>query len=107
MISSVFHNRLDDNHRLESDATVSYMIPKAERLASCTRDQLNKDTPYNVYIRYGLPPTPICCARIEASVAACEPEVSDYFYFIGTPDGITVFAVTYKEHQANINKYLK
>lgn len=107
LISSVFNNRLEIDMKLQSDATVSYMIPKEERLASCTSAQLNTDTPYNVYMHKGLSPTPICCARIEASVAACEPQESDYLYFIGTPDGVTIFAETFKEHQANVNKYLK
>ncbi len=107
LISSVFNNRLDIDMKLQSDATVSYMIPKEERLPSCTSAQLNTDTVYNVYMHKGLCPTPICCARMEATVAACEPEVSDYFYFIGTPDGVTIFAKTYQEHMVNVNKYLR
>ncbi len=107
LISSVFNNRLDIDMKLQSDATVSYMIPKEERLPSCTYDQLNTDTPYNVYMHKGLSPTPICCARIEAAVAACQPEESDYYYFIGTPDGVTIFAKDYKEHMTNVNKYLR
>ncbi len=107
LISSVFNNRLDIKMKLQSDATVSYVIPKEERLPSCTAAQLNQDTVYNVYIRYGLPPTPICCARIEAIVAACEPETSDYYYFIGTPDGQTLFSKTYQEHMVKVNKYLR
>ena len=111
MISSVFHNRLDSGWKLESDAATSYPIPKSERLPSCTYEQLEKDTPYNVYKRKGLTPTPICNPRIEAVTAACQPAESDYFFFIGYNDENgaqhTVFAVTYAEHQKNINKYLK
>ena len=114
LISSVFNNRLKIDMKLQSDATVSYMVPKDERLPSCTYDQLNTDTPYNVYLRKGLCPTPICCARIEAIVAACEPEPSEYYYFIGVPAdsptpeaGKTIFAKTFKEHSANVNKYLR
>lgn len=107
MISSVFNNRLDIDMKLQSDAAVSYMVPKDERLPSCTYQQLNTDTPYNVYMRKGLTPTPICCARIEAAVAACEPAESEYYYFIGTPDGQTIFAKTFAEHSDNIKKYLK
>lgn len=111
MVSSVFHNRLRDDWLLQSDAAVSYPIPKEERLPSCTYEQLQTDTPYNVYMHKGLTPTPICNPSIEAAVAACQPSESDYFYFIGyidsTGDQITVFAKTYEEHQKNINKYLK
>jgi len=112
MVSSVFHNRLRDDWLLQSDAAVSYPIPKEERLPSCTYAQLQTDTPYNVYIHKGLTPTPICNPSIEAAVAACQPAESDYFYFIGyvdknTKEQITVFAKTMNEHQANINKYLK
>ncbi len=107
LISSVFNNRLDIDMKLQSDAAVNYMIPKAERRPGCTTEQLNTDTPYNIYMHKGLTPTPICCARIEAAVAACEPQESDYYYFIGTPDGVTIFAKTYAEHLANVNKYLR
>ncbi|MBO5248363.1 MAG: endolytic transglycosylase MltG [Clostridia bacterium] len=114
LISSVFNNRLDIDMKLQSDATVSYMIPKDERLASCTSAQLNTDTPYNVYMHKGLSPTPICCPRIEAIVAACEPEQSDYYYFIGVPGnsptpeaGKTLFSKTYQEHMQKVNKYLR
>ncbi len=107
LISSVFNNRLDIDMKLQSDAAVNYMIPKAERLPGCTYEQLNTDTPYNVYMHTGLTPTPICSARIEAIVAACEPETSDYYYFIGTPEGETLFSETYKEHLEKVNKYLR
>ncbi len=107
LISSVFNNRLEIDMKLQSDAAVNYMIPKDERRPGCTYEQLNTDTLYNVYMRKGLPPTPICCSRIEAVIYACQPEESDYFYFIGTPDGVTIFAKTYQEHLANVNKYLK
>lgn len=112
MVSSVFHNRLRDDWLLQSDAAVSYPIPKEERLPSCTYEQLKTDTPYNVYMHKGLTPTPICNPSIEAAIAACEPSESEYFYFIGyvdktTGEQITVFAKTLAEHQTNINKYLK
>ena len=107
MISSVFNNRIKIGMKLQSDACVSYPIPKAERLPSCTAEQLKTDTPYNVYIHEGLPPTPICCCSIEAIVSSCQPAESEYLYFIGTPDGQTIFAKTYEEHVNNVNKYLK
>lgn len=107
MISSVFNNRLDIDMRLQSDAATNYPIPKDERLPSCTAAQLAQDTPYNVYIHYGLTPTPICNPRIEAVSAAMNPAESEYLYFIGTPDGQTIFAKTYSEHKKNIDQYLK
>lgn len=107
MVSSVFHNRLEIDMLLQSDAAVSYPIPKEERLPSCTYEQLTTDTPYNVYIHKGLTPTPICNPSIDAVVAACEPAESEYYYFIGTPDGQTIFAKNITEHQANVDKYLK
>ena len=66
MISSVFNNRIKIGMKLQSDACGSYPIPKAERLPSCTAEQLKTATPYNVYLHEGLPPTPICCCSIEA-----------------------------------------
>lgn len=107
LVSSVFHNRLEINMLLQSDATTNYVIPKEERSWTLTAEQMAMDTPYNTYKYKGLTPTPICCPGIDAILAAVEPEKSEYFYFIGTSSGAVVFAKTYGEHLKNIEQYLK
>jgi len=65
---------------------------------------------YNTYTHAGLPPGPIATPTLTSIDAALEPDTKDgYLYFLAKGDGsgTTVFAKTYKEHQANIKKYAK
>ena len=60
------------------------------------------DTPYNLYIHKGLPPTPICSPSLEALKATLEPTDSDDLYFYITQDE-EYFSQTYEEHQQSWN----
>lgn len=93
-VASVFYNRLDEGMRLQSDATVAYLIdgdPKPE--------DLEVDSPYNTYLIDGLPLGPICSPSLENLKAACDPEKTEYLYFYFTEDGKYSFSKTYDEHQ--------
>ncbi len=57
MISSVFHNRLRKNMRLQTDPTVIYAIEKFD--GNIRKRDLKIDSPYNTYRYKGLPPGPI------------------------------------------------
>lgn len=97
-IASVFYNRLgSDRPYLESDATTAYEVghdPSGE--------EVHADTPYSTYAHEGLPPTPIGNPSIEAIMAVCAPESTDYMYFYSYDDGTTTFSKTYDEHKAAI-----
>jgi UPF0755 protein len=97
-ISGVFHNRLDADWRLESCATVLYVlgIPK-ERL---TLEDLEVESPFNTYTNDGLPPAPIANPRAASIEAALFPEEHDYFFFVVRNDGSNghYFSETYEEH---------
>jgi len=65
---------------------------------------------YNTYSHKGLPPGPLCTPTIASIDAALEPDTgTGYLYFVAKGDGSgsSAFAKTFKEHQANIAKYLK
>jgi UPF0755 protein len=65
---------------------------------------------YNTYSHKGLPPGPLCTPTIASIDAALEPDTgTGYLYFVAKGDGSgsSAFARTFKEHQANIAKYLK
>ena len=71
-IASVFHNRLAIGMRLQSDPTVIFGMG-SNFDGDLKRRHLKKDTPYNSYTRYGLPPGPICSpgrAAIKAALAS-------------------------------------
>ncbi len=100
-ISSVFHNRLNDNYKLEADSTVQYI--SGERKEKMLNKDIALDTPYNTYKYAGLPPSPICNPSFEAINAALYPEAGKLYFFVvtGDRDGRHNFAETYKEHLKN------
>ena len=98
-VSSVFYNRLKIGMRLQSCATIQYILgePK-ERL---DENDLKIDSPYNTYLYQGLPPGPICNPGLDSIIAALEPEEGDYLFFVLGEDGRHIFSRTYKEHLMN------
>ncbi len=105
LISSVFHNRLAINMRLQTDPTVVYGVE--DYTGTITRRHLNTPTPYNTYIIYGLPPGPIASPGRAALHAAVFPETSDYYYFVSRGDGSHYFSRTLREHNNAVQKYLR
>jgi len=95
-ISGVFHNRLRIGRRLESCATVQFILgePKAVLLE---RD-LKIPSPYNTYLHAGLPPGPICSPGAAAIEAALNPAVVPYLYFVARGDGGHIFSRSNREH---------
>lgn len=106
VVSGLFWNRIRDGQRLESCATLAYLLGENKPIYSIADTQI--DSPYNTYRNDGLPPTPIGNPGLQAISAAIYPTASTYKYFLSRPDtGETVFATTYQEHLVNKNKYLK
>ncbi|GAB4113524.1 MAG: endolytic transglycosylase MltG [Candidatus Caldatribacteriota bacterium] len=99
IIASVFYNRLKINMKLQSCATIQYILghPK-EKLSEA---DLNIDSPYNTYLYYGLPPGPICNPGLESIKAALEPAETEWLYFTLGPDGKHIFSRTYEDHLKN------
>jgi UPF0755 protein len=105
LVASVFYNRLKLGMKLESDATVNYVTGKTDPSISLQDTKIN--SPYNTYLNFGLPPTPISNPGIGSIMAAIYPSSSDYLYFLNKPDGEAVFAKTLDEQNANKAEYLK
>ena len=98
-VAGVFINRLEQDMRLESCASVQYILgaPK-EHL---TLDDIRQPSLYNTYLHPGLPPGPICNPGGAALAAALRPEESDYLFFFALEDGSHRhhFSKTFAEHQ--------
>ncbi|KDR94142.1 UPF0755 protein [Peptoclostridium litorale DSM 5388] len=96
LVSSVFYNRLKLERRLESCATVQYILK--ERKANLSYADLEIDSPYNTYKYAGLPPSAIASPGQKSIKAALYPADADYLYFVAKKDGSHTFSKTYKEH---------
>lgn len=104
-IASVIYNRLNNvgetYYKLEIDAAVIYGLGYAKGevyTGTLTQSDLEKDTPYNLRLHEGLPPTAICNPGLASIQAALEPaDTSYYFYALGT-DKRHHFFKTYSEH---------
>jgi len=102
-ISSVIRNRLKKNMRLQMDGTLNY--GKYSRTV-VTPERIKSDTTrYNTYKYKGLPPSPLSIVSMEALEAATFPRESDYIFFMLNKNGKHNFAVTYKEHLANVKVF--
>lgn len=103
LISSVFHNRLQRNMRLESDPTVIYGLENYN--GNLTRKHLTTPTPYNTYTIKGLPPGPIASPGIEALEAALHPADTKFLYFVAKKDQTHQFSTNIKDHNRAVQKY--
>ena len=99
LISSVIHNRLDREQALQIDATIIYALNNDAR--EVTFADLEIDSPYNTYQRFGLPPTPLSGVRVASLQAAANPAESAYLYYVLIDeDGTHGFSETLEEHEA-------
>ena len=97
LVASVFKNRMEIGMKLESCATVQYILK--ERKTVLSKDDIAIDSPYNTYLYTGLPIGPIASPGIASVEAALHPADTDYLYFLATADGSgNLFSKTFEEH---------
>ncbi len=130
MISSVIYNRIKRGMPLDIDSTSIYAHYLIKYRAGGGADPYNNSTsphqgskvkavkkmkayylrlkgPYNTYLNYGLPPTPISNPDLRAIKAAMNPSDSSYLYYISTSTGQIIFSRTLESQNYNIAKFLK
>ncbi|MEI6887601.1 MAG: endolytic transglycosylase MltG [bacterium] len=107
-ISDVLQKRLDGKgdgtKLLGADATLLYEQKNWKFVI--TNDTKAKNTPYNSYLKPGLPPTPISNPGLESLKASINPISNKYFYYLHGNDGVIHYAVTYADHNKNIRCYI-
>jgi UPF0755 protein len=84
VMAGVFYNRLKRGMRLQSCATVEYIITEIEGKPHPARifyRDLEIQSPYNTYRVSGLPPGPISAPGQIALDAVYRPAATDYLYF--------------------------
>ena len=108
LIASVFFNRLAAGMRLETDPTVQYALGYQSDTASwwktpLTAEDMAIDSPYNTYLYFGLPSSPISNPDLISLRAVAFPAETPYYYFRAACDGSGGhnFAITYEEHLDN------
>ena len=104
-ISSVFHNRIKENMKLQTDVSVQYAL--GEHKEALSLSDLEVDSPYNLYQNYGVGPGSYNSPSEDAIVAAMEPAETDYLYFLADIKTKEIYyAKTYEEHLELKAKYI-
>lgn len=103
-VAGVFSHRLRIGMRLESDATVNYVLGTSRRQPTFADTEV--EHPYNTYRNVGLPPGPIGNPGIEAIRAAVNPSDTEYLFFLHKVDNEIVLSRTFAEHLAAKARYL-
>jgi UPF0755 protein len=73
--------------------------------AKITREDLERNHPYNTYVHSGLPPGPIANPGKASLVASVKPADVDYLYFVARNDGTHQFSTTLQEHNKWVNLF--
>ncbi|MBN2617669.1 MAG: endolytic transglycosylase MltG [Spirochaetales bacterium] len=110
-IASVFYNRLEKDMKLQSCATVMYVLTEEYGEKHRNRlffDDLEVESLYNTYLYKGLPPGAISNPGYYALDAAFNPEVTDYIFFVvkDREKGLHRFSSKYSEHEEARLEYL-
>lgn len=104
LIAGVFYNRLEQGMPIQSDISVLYALGTHKEMV--TYDDLEVDSPYNLYINAGLPPGPMNSPSEDAIAAALEPTDNDYLYFYANlKTGEVFYTDDYEQHQAWAQEY--
>ncbi len=107
LISSVFHNRMRINMKLQTDPTVIYGIWEQSGVwdRNISKQDLLTPNRYNTYSFTGLPYGAIANPGFEALKAAAFPATSDYLFFVSKNDGTHVFSKDLASHIKGVRDY--
>jgi len=105
IVAGILWKRISMNMPLQVDATFYYVLKKDS--LSLTNDDLKINSPYNLYLNTGLPPTPIANPGLGAILDTISPIQTKYLFFLSGSDGKMHYAATHEEHTYNKLKYLR
>jgi UPF0755 protein len=105
-IAGVYRNRLKIGMALQADPTVQYAISlqRGKRKRRLFQKDYRIESPYNTYLKPGLPPGPVNSPSRRSLEAALYPADVRYLYFVAGLDGRHIFSRTYSEHLKAIRK---
>lgn len=106
LIASVYLNRLNRHILLQCDPTVIYALEQADRYRGrLTLADLQFKSPYNTYLNTGLPPGPITNPGYASLLAAVQPAMSEYLFFVRTVESRHTFSETLAAHNRAVAAY--
>jgi len=106
LVAGVYDNRLKQGMALGADPTVIYPITRGRPLGRRIRQsELRADNGYNTYVRVGLPLGPIANPGRASIAAVLNPAPTRALYFVADGRGGHVFADTWQQHQANVQRW--
>ncbi|MFB9680655.1 endolytic transglycosylase MltG [Streptosporangium vulgare] len=108
-IARVIYNRIRARTPLQLDATVLYA--QGRRTLEVSERDTEVRSPYNTYLKPGLPPGPIANPGEKALIAALQPDQGDWFWFVTTNPEHRITKFTDKEsefvrYREQLNRYL-
>ncbi len=103
-VAAVFINRLRRGMLLQTDPTVIYGMG-IRFDGNLRKADLSADTPYNTYLRPGLPPTPIALVGAAALAAVVNPPHTDALYFVARGDGSSEFSDKLIDHNRAVDRF--
>lgn len=110
-IASVFYNRLSKKMKLESCATIMYIL--TEERKEDHRDRLlfadlKIESEFNTYLNKGLPPKAISNPGFYALDAVFYPAETNYIFFVvkDRSQGLHTFSSNYNEHEEARLQYI-
>jgi UPF0755 protein len=103
-VAGVLLRRLARGMLLQADPTLIYGLG-ADFDGNLRREDLRRDTPYNTYLRTGLPPTPIALPGRDAIRATLNPDPGSALYFVARGDGTHHFSASLDEHRRAVARY--
>jgi len=126
IVAGILIKRWKNGMKLDVDATTQYAVAikklcKTEGYCIPTLDEfmqlewwtkklsqeeLSYDSPYNTRLKVGLPPAPISSISISSLNAVLNYQTTPYYFYLTDVNGVTHYAKTLVEHNANIAKYI-
>lgn len=106
VIAGVFWNRIDQNMALQSDVSVKYLMHNPSAILS--NEDVDIDSPYNLYKNSGFGPGPFDSPGTESIKSTLFPKERDkgYMYFVSNlQTGQFVYSKTFEEHDKAVSNF--
>lgn len=104
-IAQVFFNRLAVDMPIQSDISILYALGEHKELV--TYEDLEVDSPYNLYTNRGYGPGPFDNPSEQSIKAVLNPQSNDYYYFVADiSTGQVYYAQTLEEHNALVEEHV-